>query len=368
MANFRLDQPTIGSSPEEDIQNLHDTLMKYRKELNFLLMNLDQDNVPVLGKFMEDSEGNFSEILQTIELIELRVGNNEGDISRIQIKADEIELMVLDQESSIATLSLRADEITLEVAALDGGLDNARSLIRQNADNIELRVQNDKVISSINISPESIQIRAERVNIQGAVTFSSLKTDLRDSMFYPGTTTIDGGNIRTNTIGARSIKTDELIVGDNIIIGREGRDAITVITEDTIATTNVYARYLQVDSARIQGILQADQITTEIGQVNRTLRVGSSSQEGTIILASNFTDGGIEFSGESVYITAMTSVQIRSLMQRGFIVTDDIFDDLLGFNYAFRSWGSGWGYIDVSSTGIAVRNKDGVHLGNIPYQ
>ena len=47
----------------------------------------------------------------------------------------------------------------------------AESDIIQNADNIELKVSKDGVISSINQSPESILISADKVNIQGVATF-----------------------------------------------------------------------------------------------------------------------------------------------------------------------------------------------------
>jgi hypothetical protein len=41
-----------------------------------------------------------------------------------------------------------------------------------------------------------------------------------DGWTYSGTTKIDGGNIQTDTIGAISIKTEELVVGSNIAMGK----------------------------------------------------------------------------------------------------------------------------------------------------
>lgn len=49
----------------------------------------------------------------------------------------------------------------------------AESSIEQNAENIELKVSKDGVISSINQSAESITINADKVNIEGATLFSS---------------------------------------------------------------------------------------------------------------------------------------------------------------------------------------------------
>lgn len=50
---------------------------------------------------------------------------------------------------------------------------SAESSITQNAENIELKVSKNGVISSINQSPESITIDADRVNVAGAAIFTS---------------------------------------------------------------------------------------------------------------------------------------------------------------------------------------------------
>jgi len=55
---------------------------------------------------------------------------------------------------------------------------SAESSITQNANNIALKVSQDGVISSINQSPETIKISASKVNIEGAVTFSSFDSTL----------------------------------------------------------------------------------------------------------------------------------------------------------------------------------------------
>ena len=81
--------------------------------------------------------------------------------------------------------------------------------ISQNADEIKLRVKAGEIISTINQSAEAIQISADKVNLAGYVTISSLAGS--------GTTTIDGSNIKTGTIdsdriGAKSITADKISV------------------------------------------------------------------------------------------------------------------------------------------------------------
>ena len=57
---------------------------------------------------------------------------------------------------------------------------SAETRITQNADNIELKVSKNGVISSINQSPEAVTINADKVNIAGAAIFNSYytKTDI----------------------------------------------------------------------------------------------------------------------------------------------------------------------------------------------
>lgn len=56
---------------------------------------------------------------------------------------------------------------------------------------VSKKVNNNEIISSINLSPESIKIKSNKIDIEGLVTFS----DLTD-----GTTTISGNNIKTGYI------------------------------------------------------------------------------------------------------------------------------------------------------------------------
>ena len=72
-----------------------------------------------------------------------------------------------------------------------------QSQIAVNAENIELKVSKDSVISSINACAESVTISASKVNLQGYVTASALSG--------AGQTTINGANITTGTVKAERI-------------------------------------------------------------------------------------------------------------------------------------------------------------------
>jgi hypothetical protein len=87
----------------------------------------------------------------------------------------------------------------------DTQVSSAKSEIKQTTDAIEstvsTKVGNDEVISKINQSAEQITINANKVNLQGYVTFANLEAD--------GETTLNGGNLMTGTVTAGS-----MLVGD----------------------------------------------------------------------------------------------------------------------------------------------------------
>lgn len=201
---------------------------------------------------------------------------------------EETKSIITDVEKGLQSqITQNAQEIALRVTqtefdankqATDNRIKEAESEIIQNAQEIALKVSqtdyNGNTISSlINQTATTIQIQAEKVNLTGYTTFTDLST--------PGQTTIHGGNIMTDTIGAKQIKTNELIVGDNIKMGPNaviswdnvtgtGNIAelddipsdsyITRITKDMIETDSIYARYLEVHAANIRGTIVADEV------------------------------------------------------------------------------------------------------------
>lgn len=82
----------------------------------------------------------------------------------------------------------------------------AESKITQNANNINLRVEKNGVISAINQSSETVAIDASKINLNGYVTVSSLSGS--------GTTTIDGSNIKTGKISTDRLDVNGIFAKD----------------------------------------------------------------------------------------------------------------------------------------------------------
>ena len=122
-----------GLDNKEILQQILDAIHKQRKELNFYLMNLNEDNMPTIAGRMEDIEGNISLIDQNIDEILLLVANNAGDIASLSVRADQIQAQVADNAGNISSLSLRADEIAGRVVDAENNI----SQLSIRADEIE---------------------------------------------------------------------------------------------------------------------------------------------------------------------------------------------------------------------------------------
>lgn len=185
--------PAYAGTVEDRMRALEDSTIRLCKEIDFLLMNLDQENVPVLGEFMKDANGRFSQITQTVSSLDLKVGDVigdiasinididgiglqvkdvEGDISRIDVDVDGIDLRVKNAEGDISQISTDANGIKLLVTDMQGDISSNGSLISQNKKEIGLSVKQGEIISSINLSPEEIKLSADRIELDGIARVS----------------------------------------------------------------------------------------------------------------------------------------------------------------------------------------------------
>ena len=119
--------------------------------------------------------GNYSTTSQMNTAIEQSANEITQSVSETyQTKSDMDSYSTTTQMNS--AINQKANQITTSVAqtyATNARVSTAESSIQQNADNIALKVSQDDVIASINASPESITINANRVNIAGAAIFDS---------------------------------------------------------------------------------------------------------------------------------------------------------------------------------------------------
>ncbi len=113
--------------------------------------------------------------------------------SKITQTANSITAEVKERQKADGELSgkitITAKEIRQEVTNVDKRLSAS---IKVNADNINLKVDKNGVIAAINVSPESVDISANKINLTGYVTASQLSAvDARIDNIISGNTTIN---------------------------------------------------------------------------------------------------------------------------------------------------------------------------------
>ncbi len=134
------------------------------------------------------------------------------------VKNDYTDIFATRSEMR-SSVSQSAEEIRLEVdkkvTDAKGELLEDMSTISQKADEIDLEVRKkvgkNEIISRINQSAEAVTIEAGRVNLTGLVRVSDLSGE--------GSTTIDGANIKTGTIGSDRLDTTTIHATNGTIGG-----------------------------------------------------------------------------------------------------------------------------------------------------
>lgn len=231
-------------------------------------------------------------------------------------------------------------------APTDNSVKNAIIQTNKNSAEILLKVNSDKVISAINLSPEQITIDTSKLNVEGIATFTNSK--LAES----GGVTINGDNITTGTIAGATV-----INGDNITTGTINANRLD---SKVITTDNFSAQTINADKITA-GTLSAAAINLGNGKFKVTTDGKLTSTSGTIAgwsIANNrlYTDNnGIYANGEFYMYPTKGGI--------------------LGLNDAFRCKGPAgiaiynnlpnYGTSDTINAGISIMGDSGnVTIGN----
>lgn len=148
--------------------------------------------------FLKDSKKNWRFIL-----------NDDGDFEWKELPDVEKKTIVQKLASvstSIDGMKSDVSRVTTTVTEQGTTIETQQSLIEQNAENITLKVSKDNILAEINASAEGIQINADKINLNGYVQFTDIRT--------PGTTTIDGGKITSGSVTATQIDVDSIFAED----------------------------------------------------------------------------------------------------------------------------------------------------------
>ena len=193
-------------------------------------------------------------IQATVEEQRLDINNLDDEIttakSQITQTADSITAEVSRAKGAEDTLSSKitqtSTDITAEVSRATKAEGDLSSQIKITADGLTTKVEKNSIISTINQSAESVTIDANKVNLNGYVTVTSLQEE--------GKTVINGGNITTGEISCDRLN-GGTIRGQEIIGG-------VITLEDALRSTTI-------KSGMLKSVLNG---TTKIGAPGDTSR------------------------------------------------------------------------------------------------
>lgn len=180
-----------------------------------------------------------------------------GITADVSSKYTELDGKISNNSSSISMLpdSITSTVKTTYIDPLTTRMESAEASIKINEQGIESKVSKNSVISSINQSSESVTISASKINLKGAVTISSLDSDLKTSVNNANTasstlfnwsydsnmTTIDGGKVAAQTITAGHIA-----IGDftNYATVTEN-DSATLLSDQAISSSSTHGDWIE---------------------------------------------------------------------------------------------------------------------------
>lgn len=207
--------------------------------------------------------------------------------SQITKTAEEIRLEVSNEIKGLsASISVRLDSITSTVEDQGGQI----TQIQQTIDSITLSVSNGSTSSSITLSVDGVVVSSQTIQMNGLVTFTGLAN---------GTTTINGGCIKTGLIDAERLNlTGAITFGDlSSSVQNNINDAYSMAQDAQTTASDAadivggwtYRGTTYIDGTRIMtGTVSAS--TLEGGEIN--LLNGSGQTAGIIELTGASSYGG----------------------------------------------------------------------------
>ena len=165
-------------------------------------------------------DGNLSTLSQTVSGFNTRIENAEGAVSTLSQTVSGFNTRIENAEGSVSTLSQTVNSFKTRIETAEGNI----SSVTQTANKINWLVQSGTSASNFTMTDRAVKLVADRIDLSGYVTISSLGT--------AGKTTINGANITTGTIHADRIDTSTLKV--KIIYAESGKVSLKEYTSSTM--------------------------------------------------------------------------------------------------------------------------------------
>ena len=126
-----------GKTSQEAIKSVANHLRRMQDELEYRLSVLDSSNINEIDaqstqilmpngnlvNVIEDQEGNYTELTQTVEGLGLRVGNAEGKVVSLTASVDGLKTRVENTEGKVSEFTQTVDGFRTQVAAYEASVD-----------------------------------------------------------------------------------------------------------------------------------------------------------------------------------------------------------------------------------------------------
>lgn len=194
MANKSLPVPQMGRNTEETINNLIDTMMIYRKDLNFLMKNLSFENMPIVADFANKVEEDFVGLEGGIVSLGTEIAQNSREIRLVAYRTEEDPNI---HKGSYPPENPSVDDLWLDNSASPNLLymydGEDWILLGEDVDNLyDELVSKDKIVSAIIASPEEIKISSNKILLEGITTINNRFQVLMDGSIRATNANISG--------------------------------------------------------------------------------------------------------------------------------------------------------------------------------
>lgn len=263
----------------------------------------------------------------------LRDNYSSNGLEKRSENVNSVQKSIIQLKGKTNTLTRTVEENRLEVKDIER---NLQSEILQNASEIALRVRKDNVIASINLSPETITLEAQRIDLNGLVnadelvskfatinTLNVTKANLESVIATKAT--IDSLN-SVNANLQNLIATKAAVTDLNATNAEIESLKVNKLSVSDFNATNISAMNITVQSANVIGGFNASKITAGTLSAERidaaSLSIGASQITGTtnatyVYGASYSSISYMTPDGSTASIRVMTDVYTRTMKTLG---------------------------------------------------
>lgn len=241
-----------------------------------------------LGEQITNITNNYSTIIQNVDGIQTIVGeiqdiateNNNKVFKYVELYDYSNNLIYSSEGYPLYSAMLFKE---MDMPNYNSGIESS---IKQNADNIELKVNKNGIIAAINLSSEQASINAEKINLHGYTTINNyFKIDTNGKLIavdgdFAGKITAEDGSIGNWSIGQTSIYSGSAVWknANGMYFGQQGlslSDQFFVDNQGNMTANSatikgrVIADYLElgdgvtINSSRVDGLSYLLQATAE---------------------------------------------------------------------------------------------------------